>query len=164
MFSLATPSDFAPYPWMEFAFQEYGQKEIKGTSDNPRIKEYLKVVGVGVYGHDETAWCSAFANWCMAQANIKGSGRANARSWLTWQGKLARGPVYGCVVVLSRPPQSWQGHVAFWVGENQSNPMLLGGNQGDTVSLRRYPRSRVLDYRGRPKRDPRSTSPRRTPR
>jgi hypothetical protein len=30
---------------------------------------------------------------------------------------------------------------------DQRNPMLLGGNQGDTVSLRRYPRSRVLDYR-----------------
>jgi uncharacterized protein (TIGR02594 family) len=148
MFSLATPSDFTPYPWMQFAFQEYGQKEIQGPSDNPRIKEYLKVVGIsGVHAHDETAWCSAFANWCMAQANIKGSGRANARSWLTWQGKLARGPVYGCIVVLSRPPQPWQGHVAFWVGEDRSNPMLLGGNQGDTVSLRRYPRSRVLDYR-----------------
>lgn len=75
MFSLATPSDFTPYPWMQFAFQEYGQKEIKGTSDNPRIREYLKAVGIGgIHGHDETPWCSAFANWCMTQANIRAPG------------------------------------------------------------------------------------------
>lgn len=82
----------------------------------------------------------------MAQANIKGTGRANARSWLKWEGKPVGGPVYGCVVVLSRPPKPGHGHVA-WVGEDATNPMLLGGNQGNAVSLRRYPRGRILDFR-----------------
>jgi uncharacterized protein (TIGR02594 family) len=145
MFTLATPTDFTPYPWMHFAFQEFGQKEVGGNRDNPRIKEYLKTVGMN--GHDETPWCSAFANWCMAQANIKGTGRANARSWLKWEGKLVAKPVFGCIVVLSRPPDPSHGHVAFWVGEDAVNPMLLGGNQGNAVSLKRYPRARILDYR-----------------
>lgn len=46
MFTLATPSDFTSYPWMQFAFEEYGQARVNGNRDNPRIKEYLKTVGM----------------------------------------------------------------------------------------------------------------------
>jgi uncharacterized protein (TIGR02594 family) len=145
-FTLATPLDFSPFPWMKYALQECGQREVAGkTHNNPRIAKYHTTVGHAK--DDETPWCSAFANWCMQQTGLRGSGRANARSWLTW-GKqcLGRG-IFGCVVVFSRPPAAWQGHVAFYVGTLSGKIVVLGGNQKNSVCVMGYPSRRVLGYR-----------------
>ena len=71
MSEMYTPADFTPFPWMEYALQEYGTREIAGRRSNPRVEEYLR--SVGNHGSDETAWCSAFVNWCMEQAGIRGT-------------------------------------------------------------------------------------------
>src|SRR5437868_4734207 len=106
-----TPVDFTPFPWMQYALQEYGEREVPGPQSNPRILEFLRSVGNN--GGDETAWCSAFANWCMTQAGIRGTGMANARSWLTWSNYCLARPAYGAVTILWRgSPNGWQGHVA----------------------------------------------------
>jgi hypothetical protein len=39
------------------------------------------------------------------------------------------------------------GHVGFFGGFNDHSVMVLGGNQGDTVSLRPFPIERVLGFR-----------------
>jgi uncharacterized protein (TIGR02594 family) len=143
-----TPTDFSSFPWMKYALEEHGQREVRGTSSNPRIDAYLRSVGQS--GGDETAWCSAFVNWCMEQARIPGTRRANARSWLDWGSADAcqRSANYGTVVVLSRGnPRGWQGHVGFYVGHEGQNLVLLGGNQGNAVSIRPYAASRLLGYR-----------------
>lgn len=141
------PADFSPYPWMEYALAAYGIREIPGQRSNPRIDQFLASVGMGP--GDETAWCSGFVNWCMEQAGITGTGRANARSWLTWTGGgmcLAK-PTWGCVTVLWREsPTSWKGHVGFAVGKTPDKITLLGGNQGDAVSIQDYDLDRVLEY------------------
>src|SRR5687767_318890 len=70
-------------PWVRVAVGELGQRERAGKRrNNPRILGYLRAVGLE--GWDETPWCAAFANWCMARAGIAGTGRATARSWLAW--------------------------------------------------------------------------------
>lgn len=136
-------------PWMNIADRELGTVEIAGPGDNPRIVEYHGATSLKS-PDDETPWCSAFANWCMKQAGILGTNRANARSWLNWGVEIAK-PRPGCVVVLWREsPNSAKGHVAFYVGEDQANPAkirLLGGNQGDKVSITSYDKARVLSYR-----------------
>ena len=143
--TMMTPRDFSPYPWMKFALQEYGQREVSGAGTNPRIATYLAMVGQGP--SDETAWCSAFANWCMHQAGLLGTMKANARSWLKW-GTTCGAPRYGAVTILWRgSPNSWQGHVGFFVGLNAHHVILLGGNQHNSVSLSQYSRHRVLGYR-----------------
>ena len=132
-------------PWMKTAEAELGVKEIKGAKKNePRILEYLKTVGK--FLTDETAWCSAFANWVMAQSGYNGTHKANARSWLNW-GYPIPTPTYGCIVIFKRGKSSWQGHVAFYVESEGTNLKVLGGNQGDAVSVKPYPKSRVLGYR-----------------
>lgn len=138
-------NDYSAFPWMQFAIQEYGQKEVAGAKNNARIVLYHSVAGGAK--DDETAWCSAFANWCMVQAGFQGTGRANARSWLDWGAMCLAKPVFGAVTVFSRPPKAWQGHVAFYVGENQARILVLGGNQGNRVCVGSYPRSRLLGYR-----------------
>jgi uncharacterized protein (TIGR02594 family) len=132
-------------PWMQIAVSELGTAELPGNASNPRIIEYLQ--SVQAFGGDETAWCSAFANWVMGKAGFSGSGKANARSWLDWGVKLDR-PCYGAVTVLWRDdPRSWKGHVAFYVADTSRGIKLLGGNQGDKVSVATYPNLRVLGYR-----------------
>jgi uncharacterized protein (TIGR02594 family) len=133
---------------MEHALREVGQHEVASRkANNPRICEYLAAGGLPT-DPDETPWCSAFVNWCMKQANIQGTGRANARSWLNWGGTCLAKPHYGAVTVLWRERQNGgKGHVAFYVGETQGQLVLLGGNQNNQVGLRSYPMDRLLGYR-----------------
>jgi len=140
--------DFNEAPWMKFAEEEIGVHEYEGDPDNPKIIEYHSTTTYGAKD-DEVAWCSAFVNWCMKKAGIRRTGSASARSWLNW-GEMLSEPRKGCVVVLWRNnPDSWQGHVGFYVGEsaNSSDIDVLGGNQNDSVNVSAYPKTRVLGYR-----------------
>jgi len=144
-----TPAHFAFAPWLEWAYLALGERRMPGAQHNPAIVDFLRVVGHGETG-DETAWCSAFANWCMRQAGFQGSGRANARSWLDWGSFSLNRPVVGCVTVLWREqPSSWKGHVGFYVGETAGQILMLGGNQTNAsrVTISPYAKSRVLGYR-----------------
>ena len=144
---LFLPTDFSPYPWMEYALREYGIKGISARGRTVNVVAYLKATGVG-RSNDETAWCSAFVNWCMLMAGFPGSGKANARSWLEWGGVSLEFPAYGSVVVLWREAKNGPlGHVGFFVGMQGDKLLLLGGNQGNAVSIRPYPKERVLGIR-----------------
>ena len=144
---LFLPTDFGPYPWMEFALREYGIRGISARGRTVNVVAYLRATGVG-RSNDETAWCSAFVNWCMLMASFPGTGKANARSWLDWGGISLEFPVYGSVVVLWREKRNGAlGHVGFFVGMDGDNLLLLGGNQGNAVSVRRYSKERVVGIR-----------------
>lgn len=139
------PRDGDP-AWYSVAWKERGQKEHDGTSnDNPRILEYQTACSFDPHD-EEVPWCSSFANWVVKQANIKGSGEASARSWLKWGQKLDS-PRRGCIVVLSRPGAPTNGHVAFYVGEENGRFKLLGGNQENQVKVSLYDKSRLLGFR-----------------
>lgn len=132
---------------MEVACREWlaGVAEVPGPGDNQRIGEYLKSVGLGP--DDETAWCSAFVNWCHEQAGLTGTDKGNARSWLKW-GHNVTEPRVGDIVVLWRGARdSWQGHVGFVAGISGAVVLILGGNQGDAVTITAYSRERVLGFR-----------------
>ena len=137
--------------WMTFAKAELaaGVREASGGADNPRILEYHRATRLGSpeANHDETSWCSSFANWCMMQAGYPRTHSAMARSWLTWGQPLAK-PRYGCVTVFWREsPNGPFGHVGFYVSETRNHILLLGGNQDDAVSEAKQPRIRLLGYR-----------------
>ncbi len=144
---LLLPTDFSPYPWMEYALREYGIKGISARGRTVNVLAYLNTTGVG-RSNDETAWCSAFVNWCMLMAGFPGTGKASARSWLDWGGVSLKFPVYGCVVILWRGARNGPlGHVAFFMGMQDQNLLLLGGNQGNEVSIRSYSKERVIGMR-----------------
>lgn len=129
--------------WLEIANAEKGTIEKRG-GENPRIIEYHATTTLAAK-EDEVSWCSSFVNWCMKQADIKGTGLANARSWLDWGEKLET-PVEGCVVILKRgvPPS---GHVGFFLREHDGRIAVLGGNQSDQVKVSTFPADMVLGYR-----------------
>lgn len=145
--TLANPFDFQKFPWMRFALQEIGQAETPNqNTHNPRILAYQ---AAGGNGPDEgIPWCSAFVNWCMLHAGIHGTHQGAARSWLMWGDALpVNRPIYGCVVVFTRPPHPWNGHVGFYAGSDPVSVSVLGGNQGNRVCIQSYPRSSLLACR-----------------
>lgn len=134
----------------DIAKSQMGVEEIRGRRNNPTIVNYFKETD-GISRSDKTAWCSAFANYVMRKAGVKGSGKVNARSWLNW-GKKVTKPRRGDVVVFWRESRrSWKGHVAFYAYETKTHVYVLGGNQrspqGGAVTITAYPKYRVLGYR-----------------
>ena len=66
-----------------------------------------------------------------------------ARNWLNW-GTAVQIPELGDVLVFSRESG---GHVGLYVGEDAGTYHVLGGNQGDAVSIRRLAKNRLLGTR-----------------
>ncbi len=136
--------------WLNLARKELGVKEFAGAPDNPAIVAYWKDAGLAgvAQGQDEVPWCAAFVGAMLARAATPASGKANARSYEAWGRKLATGCL-GCVVVLSRPPSAWQGHVAFYLGQDRiaRRIFVLGGNQNDAVTIASFSVDRVVALR-----------------
>lgn len=133
----------------EIAKAELGVCETPGLEATARIVEYADCTTLSA-NSDEVPWCSSFANWCVKQAELKGTNSAAARSWLDW-GVVLNKPIVGCIVVFERKtvdnPNS--AHVAICDHADISNGIIrvIGGNQGNSVSIARYPIAKVLGYR-----------------
>lgn len=131
----------------EIALHEVGISEVSGDETNPRIAEYLKTVGQAPY--DEIPWCSAFVNWCVKQAGLQGTDRANARSWLGWgvPVPLEVAQIGDVVVFWRGEPDGWMGHVGFFSKHVGNMIYVLGGNQSNQVCNKGYPVDRLLGIR-----------------
>lgn len=133
--------------WTQWLRAKLGEREIKGPDHNAWILACHAVTGLHARD-DETAWCSAAACWAMEAAGWRSPRSAAARDWLGWG--LATKPRHGCIVVLNRSSVGpTAGHVGFLdlSGPKPGVVLLLGGNQGDCVSLTWYDHNRVLGYR-----------------
>lgn len=147
-------------PWLKVALDELkqGVKELPDPEENPRILEYLETAAPDPAWakSDETDWCSAFVNWCFEQCGINGMGSLAAKSWLGFGDGIAT-PRRGCVVVFDRPPNPFNGHVAFYIGNapgsHGGSIAVLGGNQANTISVAPYPRSSLRGFRWPSKED-----------
>lgn len=132
---------------LAIALQEMFVKEISGGVDNPRILEYFAKVGHEWVKEDETAWCAAFLGFCLEEAGLPSTRKLNARSYLTY-GQPTTKPEVGDIVVLWRNDRKgWQGHVGFYINEDENGIRILGGNQANQVNIQEYPRYRLLQYR-----------------
>jgi uncharacterized protein (TIGR02594 family) len=133
---------------LKIAFNEIGTEEIVGDKHNPEVLKYAKDTKTEGVTTDEVAWCSTFVNWVAWKAGLQYSGKANARSWLNVGTKVTI-PEPGDVVVFWRDsPQSWKGHVGFFIGVSfdKKRVYCLGGNQGNRVSVSAYRIENVLSY------------------
>jgi uncharacterized protein (TIGR02594 family) len=133
--------------WLQIAEQELetGVEEVPGAGDNPRILEYHSTTTLDAE-KDSVPWCSSFVNWCMTEAGYQGTDSAAAISWDTWGDELPLAePRYGCIVVSRRPGGN---HVGFYLEDiNEDAISLLGGNQGDAVSIIDWWKEDVISYR-----------------
>lgn len=132
-------------PWLITAEKELGQKEIYGTKDNLRIVEYGESVDLEI-NDDETPWCSTFVNFVLIKSGYRATRSAAARSFLNW-GIGMDEPKLGAILVFKRGNSDWQGHVGFYVGETKNYYKVLGGNQGNSVSIAKYAKKDLLGIR-----------------
>jgi uncharacterized protein (TIGR02594 family) len=133
---------------VSFATNYIGLQEIKGPVDNKTIVQMFADIGHKWVKDDETAWCSCFVNWVCLKTGLIRSGKLDARSWLE-VGQETSYPQHGDVVVFWREsPDSWKGHVGFFIGYTKSGDIYcLGGNQQNEVNISVYPAKRLLKFR-----------------
>lgn len=133
---------------IEIACSQIGIKEDPGPAEhNPEILKYFQEIGLPWVRDDETAWCSAFANWVAMKAGVERSGKLNARSWLN-VGENIEKPMLGDIVVSWRVnPQDWRGHVGFYMNHDDKFVYILGGNQNNQVCVKAYDINKLLCYR-----------------
>lgn len=140
-----TPYDFAQQ------LHRYGVKEIPGKPENPLIRAMH--YSVGYMANEDEPWCGSFMGLChKVTAYEVPKSATSARAWLNAGEEvplaLARP---GDVVVLWRGSKTgWMGHVAFYVSHNKAagTITLLGGNQGDQLSIAKFDLDKLLGIRG----------------
>lgn len=131
-------------PWIVEGKKFLGLAEIPGASHNKTIQGWLRELRAW-WDDDETPWCGVFVAHC-AQA----TGLAMPKDWMRakeWGnvGIQLTAPAVGCIVTFTR---QGGGHVGFVVGKDQKgNLMVLGGNQGNKVSIAPFSTGRVSQYR-----------------
>lgn len=152
-----------------------GMKEVPGVVDNPQIIAMLRL-DASWPEHDEVAWCSSLPNYVNHLLRLPRSKSLRARSWLQVgiPVELDMAEVGFDVVILSRGggtqpgPEVIEapGHVGYFAGWG-SDPgydrrhvigdvgaevpgdtiLVLGGNQGGSVSIASYGANRILGVR-----------------
>lgn len=134
------------------AHAHLGVKEWAGAKHNPEILDFWRGAGLTEITDDETPWCAAFVGAVLGEVGLRGTGKPNARSYLQWGESVdLKDAEVGDVVVFWRgKPDGWQGHVAFYAGRVGNKIKVLGGNQGNSVSVADYDGSRLLGVRRAP--------------
>lgn len=137
----------------ELATRFLGLAEIPGDRDHPWIRWAHSLCTIGETS-DEVPWCSSFVNAIAWMLRRDRSRSAAARSWLAHGASvpLTEATVGSDIVVLSRGGSPTAGHVGFFAGfdeseEGQALVRVLGGNQGNRVSIASFPVDRVLGIR-----------------
>lgn len=169
---MALPAAYAwlakePGPRMlQEALKLYGLLEVPGPNDNGVILKWADELGVSLntvysrwvadwYNNDSIAWCGLFMAYVAMKSNVddRPDRRAPnnflaALSWASFGEPVAKDQaMLGDVLVFVR---EGGGHVGIYVGEDSVAFHVLGGNQGDAVSILRISKSRLYAVRRTP--------------
>lgn len=131
--------------------------ERSGDKDHPLIQWWLSLCGFGLDAHDEVPWCSAMVNGVAWELRLPRSKSAMARSWLG-VGQvidITSAEVGFDVVVITRGSGKQPGaevlnapgHVGLYAGHDERRVLILGGNQGNAVSVASFPIEQLLGVR-----------------
>lgn len=136
-----------PLPWIiSEGMKLIGITEIVGPKHNEDIMGWAKELSIGVYTKDEIPWCGLYVAIVCKYAK-KGiiSGPLWARNWLKWGVGVAKNEAgLGDILVFERGSG---GHVGLYIAEDKTCYHVLGGNQGNKVSITRVAKNRLLGAR-----------------
>jgi uncharacterized protein (TIGR02594 family) len=147
------PNDTAPdapamdllnaFPWMELALRKKGLRE---REDNRDLRAFLKSDGKTLGDPAVLPWCGDFVETCIAVTLPDAALPTNpylARNWQRFGHSVE--PCFGSILVFWRGSVSGtKGHVGFYYSEDKENYHVLGGNQGDKVSIAALDKKRLL--------------------
>lgn len=135
-------------PWLVNARRHIGLREIPGPKHHAQILKWWSAIRAP-FIDDETPWCAAFVGGIFEAAGVRSTRSAAARSYANDPDRFRKiKPAQGAVVVFWRgTPDGWSGHVAFLAGVSATGDLwVIGGNQGDAVTLAKFPPARVIGY------------------
>lgn len=138
--------------WLLAARALLGTREAAGGANNKTILGWAKMLGMKVlgiaYNADSVPWCGLFVAHCLRAGGVALTGMAvgvRAKAWATWGSAIAADRLApGAILVFDR---EGGGHVAFYVGEDATHYHVLGGNQGDAVTIMRLSKLRCVARR-----------------
>jgi uncharacterized protein (TIGR02594 family) len=157
------------YKWLEkvkglpntirLGLAEHGVHEVVGRGSNRTIIGWRDELNgaspagkplVSGFSDDDIPWCGLFAA-IVAFRRMKAIAEVPyaplwARNWLRY-GVATKTPALGDILVFSRGSG---GHVGFYIAEDKSAYHVLGGNQGNKVSIVRIAKNRLLGARRPP--------------
>lgn len=130
---------------LKMASSQLGVKEVAGDVDEKTIVQYSHDIGLMWINDDETPWCAIFVWWVLMKCGLSYKADARAVS-LAEYGTKTTTPQTGDLVVFVRKGGH---HVGFFLGyvDNGSRISVLGGNQGNQVSIAKYSLENILCFR-----------------
>ncbi len=131
--------------WMQIAKDCVGLKEIPGAKHNGVIQGWLAKLGAW-WRDDETPWCGVFVAHCLREAGLPvPQNWMRAKAWSDYGSHLRSTHVApGASLVFSRVGG---GHVGFYAGEDSTHFYVLGGNQGNAVTISKIAKVRCIAIR-----------------
>ena len=122
-----------------------GTKEVVGKVHNPVILGWAKEVGLSkVYTADEIPWCGLAVAYAAHKAGVTVVEKPLwALSWANYGTKVSE-PMLGDILTFKR---DGGGHVGIYVGEDKDCYHVLGGNQGNAMSVTRIVKTRLYQAR-----------------
>ena len=133
-------------PWFEEGKRKMGLME-KGN--NKSLWDWLRSDKRSVGDPSKLPWCGDFVETCLALTLPKEVLLINpylARNWSKWG--VPCEVMKGAVVSFWRGSRGGiSGHVGFVAGQSKGNIYVLGGNQGDRVSIMPLSKDRMLATR-----------------
>lgn len=138
----------AQYATGAFNPMQAAQSVMGLNENNPVLKQYLQKANPNL-DPSVTPWCAGFVGSVLNASGLKGTGSLMAKSYLNY-GQPTDKPQIGDIVVLNRTDDPKLGHVGFFAGMDGNNVKILGGNQGNQVSVKSFPASSVAGYRQPP--------------
>jgi uncharacterized protein (TIGR02594 family) len=145
----ANPLDHPSLVWMHAARRLIGLREDPSPASNPVLLDWADRLNVA-FPSDATAWCGLFVAHCIATTlpdEPLPQQPLGARNWARFGVPCTAQP--GAILIFWRGQRNgWQGHVGFYAGEEKGGVFhVLGGNQGDRVSVARIHADRLLATR-----------------
>ena len=131
--------------WLTIARAQIGVREVPGPKHSGVIMGWLKRLKSWIKD-DETPWCGTFVAAVMQEAGLSYPPEyPRAKAWADYGANLRSTHVApGAILVFSR---DGGGHVGFYVGEDATAYQVLGGNQGNAVSITRIAKARCIAIR-----------------
>lgn len=139
---------FDVHPWYDEAMRLVGIREDTSSASNPEILGWAEDLDLA-YGDDDIPWCGLFVAHCIGStlpdeplpANPLGS-----RSWEAFGVPVE--PQKGALLTFWRESKrSGLGHACFCQEVTESHFVVVGGNQGDQVSVTRVAKDRHVGSR-----------------
>lgn len=135
-------------PMLLEALLLYGTVEIAGGANSPTIMQWSSEVGEKAIGYkyvaDSVPWCGLFMAVIAKRAGLDlPYAPLYALNWGVFGAKAGQ-PGVGDVLTFTR---AGGGHVALYLGEDSTHYHVIGGNQGDAVSVMRIAKIRLHSAR-----------------